>query len=359
MFLKFFATLLLPLGLYGASPPYTDDDLGVLEVIPPIFNALERFSSTLKLSFSSTEVADSDVTQTPRIQTLPGEVCLSTSQTFQQIRIEDSECGIRVSSGKTTLVGIAAVRFQWDPKDFKTHLGLPLSLVMDQKYAFDPADEPSTRTYLALHARRLNMELAVGERFLHEGGRVSESLIPGQTNIIPIKFPEVRSRLKVEKVPATFPNAYASCGSDVLVQSVDGKIVPVASAEGHYFYVEQGLTIWVNTQGADLETHPGQTTDLRIQRIEVKDVLINHDDGSSEYIKGQYRVFQRDAQGEVVGPPLRKLVFSSLSECQGVNDLESFPTQTGLDVLPGRYRVIIDFVTKAGPQSEIYDVEVR
>jgi hypothetical protein len=77
----------------------------------------------------------------------------------------------------------------------------------------------------------------------------------------------------------------------------------------------------------------GQVT-VNLKRIDVRDVTLQREDGTSYVVKGTYRVFSEN-DGNVDG-------FGNIL------------TGFGVDVLPGRYRIELAYTTAEGPKSQTF-----
>lgn len=87
--------------------------------------------------------------------------------------------------------------------------------------------------------------------------------------------------------------------------------------------VKGGAPIVYGTEGAG-------PADLKLGRVDVSDVDVRQADGSTKKTRGSYTIHPADSSGwssEVAGP---------------------FTTETGVDLLPGTYRVVVSYPTSAG-----------
>jgi hypothetical protein len=143
----------------------------------------------------------------------------------------------------------------------------------------------------------------------------------------------------------------ASFQSVPLTQSLSYRVFPFPREEkaAHYELV-------VNNQAQDLDLEPGAKLELAVKRIDVDDVLVVREGGEQIFVKGEYSVFRRTAADS--WEPL-KVVEAQGAKCEGAMKLsrQSFPTKTGLDVLPGYYKVVVSFTTESGPQTREYELD--
>lgn len=81
-----------------------------------------------------------------------------------------------------------------------------------------------------------------------------------------------------------------------------------------------------------LAVHDGETTPLTLGRIDMDDVTVKREDGTTYLAHGNYTV-TCITDGAAIG---------------------SFATKTGIDVLPGDYRVDLTYSTAEGPKSQTF-----
>lgn len=75
----------------------------------------------------------------------------------------------------------------------------------------------------------------------------------------------------------------------------------------------------------------GQTVEVRVQRIDVHDIAVTREDGSTFNDRGLYRVYRQEAGAYVpIGSG---------------GEAYAFPTNTGIDVPPGKYRLEVECVS--------------
>jgi hypothetical protein len=129
--------------------------------------------------------------------------------------------------------------------------------------------------------------------------------------------------------------------------SQDVHVFPFTDTEApnHYEYV-------VNNQVQQLTVKPGDTVTVNVKRIDVDDVEVTKEDGTTYMAHGTYQVFRQSAtagQWTPVGLPGGQ--YSDCSTGQA-DRYTTFPTKTGIDVLPGTYKVVISYTTQEGPDTE-------
>lgn len=125
------------------------------------------------------------------------------------------------------------------------------------------------------------------------------------------------------------------------------RLYPFTDGEApmHYEYV-------LNNIKMDLDPSPGETVDVHVQRLDVYHPVITQEDGATYEQSGSYQVLTKEG---ATWKPLNWLS-GSYSDCSGGPYLTpiNLPTGTGIDLLPGEYKVVISFSTKDGPEEQVY-----
>lgn len=84
----------------------------------------------------------------------------------------------------------------------------------------------------------------------------------------------------------------------------------------------------------DFALAEGQTFTLQLGRIDVEDVEVTRENGTKYRAHGTYSVRSVDDN----------------------KDLGSYATQSGIDVLPGHYTVVVDYATEEGPRKQTFQL---
>jgi hypothetical protein len=216
-------------------------------------------------------------------------------------------------------------------------------------------------------------------------GEQTQTFAPGQFKRLDLTPPDKRATLRVHAPARSFPHPTAQCeppnrnflvqrnkpvptmsqqaepwsGSNPsytnayfgivaqqsypLAQDLTVRMLPFLATEApmHYEYV-------VNNMAMPLDLQPGQTQDLYVKRIDVNHVLVTREDGTTYTQPGYYRVW-RDVNG--LWQPVK--LMSGDSNCYNVTaGRDAFPTRTGIDVLPGKYKVVISYSTADGAKTQ-------
>ena len=101
----------------------------------------------------------------------------------------------------------------------------------------------------------------------------------------------------------------------------------------------------------------GQTKTVQLERLDVDDVDVTKEDGTTYSVKGYYYV-ERDDNGTWV--PVMTQMTESYGSCVDSGSATPFgaTTGTGLDVLPGNYRVTIHYSTAEGQKTSVQTVSL-
>ncbi len=125
------------------------------------------------------------------------------------------------------------------------------------------------------------------------------------------------------------------------------KVFPFAASEGanHYELV-------VNNVATPLALKPGDTKTVQLERLDVDDVEVTKETGETYMVKGTWQLFRQGANNAWLPITVRQ-------DCStGAGAQTSFPTNSGLDVLPGTYRLVISYATAEGTKTQDHTVSV-
>ncbi len=130
------------------------------------------------------------------------------------------------------------------------------------------------------------------------------------------------------------------------------KVFPFTATEGTMHY-----DVVVNSVVQSLDVKPGKTTTVQLERLDMNDVEVEREDGSTYLEKGKWIVWRKDDKGEWKPITQRAGQYSDCSGNGGATQA-SFPTGTGIDVLPGEYRIQVDYKTAEGMKNQEYVVSL-
>lgn len=120
----------------------------------------------------------------------------------------------------------------------------------------------------------------------------------------------------------------------------------------------------VNNTWMPLKVATGQTLQVQLKRLDVNHVTVTREDGANYQAPGNYQVYVQDSEItggwrllEVVAPEYYSGNYCAPS--YAYKAYHTFPTQTGLDVLPGVYKVVITYKTVEGEKQTEQVVDLR
>ena len=102
----------------------------------------------------------------------------------------------------------------------------------------------------------------------------------------------------------------------------------------------------VNNTYTNIAMKAGEHKTVTLKRIDVNKVLLTREDGSKYYVAGTYKVYQQNPTSK--GWRLLEILDKNKEI------VSEFHTETGLDVLPGTYKVELTYLTAEGKKSRDY-----
>jgi hypothetical protein len=158
----------------------------------------------------------------------------------------------------------------------------------------------------------------------------------GDTATVPVTLPVVGT------VPATFsttiqfldPRANPDAAAGTISSSCAGDrswtIPPTTTtAQALTAFVNPNCVYTLNVAGRSVQLSQTASNTIALNRLDVDDVLINREDGTSYTTKGTYQLY-----------------------FGGVGVAGPYNTATGIDILPGTYDLAIKFTDFDGPQTQ-------
>lgn len=131
-----------------------------------------------------------------------------------------------------------------------------------------------------------------------------------------------------------------------LDKDMDIRVFPFAELEApmHYEWIVNGVVI-------PIDAKPGQTTTIDMQRLDVDDVEVEKEDGSTYSVKGTYQVYRQGPNASWI--PITQPI-GQYSDCSGSSGRATWtpPTGTGMDLPEGTYRVVISYNTAEGAKTQ-------
>lgn len=125
------------------------------------------------------------------------------------------------------------------------------------------------------------------------------------------------------------------------------RVFPFAASEGANHY-----EVVVSNVATSLPLKPGETKTVQLERLDVDDVEVTKENGGTYMVKGTWKLFRQQANGSWAPMTVRQ-------DCSnGAGQQISHPTGTGIDVLPGTYRILISYSTAEGQKTQDHTVTV-
>jgi hypothetical protein len=126
---------------------------------------------------------------------------------------------------------------------------------------------------------------------------------------------------------------------------------PVTEANKHYELV-------LNNVAMKLDLNPGQTTTVQLERLDIDDVNVRREDGTVYKARGTYKLWRQGPNNSWVPLAKRRATYSDCSGAANGTEQLVFPTNTGVDVFAGTYRLVLEYTTGEGPRQQDFTVSV-
>jgi hypothetical protein len=112
----------------------------------------------------------------------------------------------------------------------------------------------------------------------------------------------------------------------------------------------------LNDIAEPFQVESGKTTEIALRRIDVDHVQITNERGQASFVTGSYQVERKQADGNWKMAAMRN---NEIGGCAHSPNRTSFPTQTGLDVWRGEYRVTVQYSTAEGAKTDVHMLDLR
>lgn len=154
---------------------------------------------------------------------------------------------------------------------------------------------------------------------------------------------------------------YSSEGEINLINSValskkkDSQIAFFPSADGRK---DLDYELVVNNTWMPIKAKRGQTVTVQLKRIDVNDVQVRQEDGTTYMASGTYQVsalVRTASSGTNTWQVLKVPRFTTSSP----SAISNFPTKSGLTVVPGLYKIKVDYSTREGRRSFEQELDLR
>ncbi len=310
----------------------------------------------------------------------PGGGCLSISSSFFRVPF-DVSCNLMLDSAKPTTVALATLRTSWDRTSVTTDFGAAAaveSVSLDGRTVATRAPDGAL-----VPPGHYGFSFNYGVL-----GEVQATVTAGADQTADLTVPDVRatvtlvppSRLYPDPTPTDceeparhalvrrrgdpppginepalhlggiFERTTSTTAVEYrlfdLLSKTSFRILPLTTREKPDRY-----ELVVNNMVEPLALTPGASLEIDLDRIDVNDVTVTGSDGSKQSVAGTYEIY-RDVSG---GWEKLALVGGDWWDGQGCGQVvvgrSSFPTKTGLDVLPGRYKVVVTWSSPLGTQT--------
>ncbi|MGE0402516.1 MAG: hypothetical protein AB7T06_37790 [Kofleriaceae bacterium] len=272
---------------------------------------------------------------------------------------------VTLVAGQTTTIDLAAAFFHWD-----TSPSSPFNVTVGYPPSMDVSWDDDDRFLLVDPVTTLRALLpgTYSAKGLHPALQpVSVTALPGIVHDFDLTPPDTRASIVVHPPQRAFPppNAYG-CSQLRLVETTHAphephdvsadpppptdsvtivklpendvttaKVLPFPSTD-----VTQHELV-VSNISTPLALVPNQTLDFYVKRIDVNDVRITRENGTTYLVQGTWKVERKVGPSPTAWEPVKP------TPCNG-----PFPTKSGIDVPPGTYRVTINYETGEGPEQQ-------
>lgn len=314
---------------------------------------------------------------------------------------------ISILQRQTTKEDIAALNFAWDPKLIRVEVGPEAVFVVSGTNTKGTFQVGSGQTWPAnskdyLYAPVFADEYRAQFQDLPVLGSWTAQVQPGQVISKSVDFPEMRATLILTSPQKTYPDALPMtehCGQStnvvqrrdafdqnlrfhvpfpVLLERWGGvrhrsglesivdayKTSLKAETMIRFFPVRDdnmgalNYELVVNNSAMALKMSAGQTYRLEIPRIDVNDVLVTREDGVQEYVAGTYDIYVPNPE-QLGGWKLLEMVDWPNCFHDAVLAPGDFKTKTGVNVVPGVYKVVVTYPTQEGTKVHEQIVDLR
>lgn len=371
--------------------PVGNELLGTLNVVSPSSAQVPAkfiMSYTLAAVGLTTKSVDAD--QPNRI--LGGDYCLRLS--LRNTGPLSVLCGVKVVKKQTTTVRVSAVRFDWPMEKFKVDLGPTVNLAFEGDMQFKQEMDgvhPWMNADTSMYTPLLDTKITASVREFPVFRGQTVDVKQGDVEVHALAFPDLRSTLELAMPKRVYPEA-TGCqpvGAFVVHRSnlsaprfhvpvnvlLNGSwnqsgrtglltyaLLDDSETTARFFPSQDGVRpvlyeLVVNNTFMPISKAQTSTMRIAVKRIDVNDVLVTRENGTTYYVKGTYRIHRKDPATSAYVPV--EVTLGRAGQCNYLEAFSSLPTKTGVDVLPDEYKVTVDYKTEEGSDSKDYFLDLR
>lgn len=362
--------------------PVGDESLGALEVLPPSVKV-----SPFALVFAGTPFKPGE---TLRVKEQIGVLKLENKANSQY----SSSVEVQIVKTKTSQVQLAALNLIWDTDVLLTQIGPKAHLLIkgtETGFTYSQLGSEKWRHgFIPLLPDTLNVNIP-------ELPMISaQKILVGQGQVLnyDFKFSDVRAAIEIIPAKAIYPDgqsAIPNCSRETPDLFVAWRTQPLSNASTHIPFpiytaggwdssgtgflkeafsgrtkdhprisffpsvdgkVDLTYELVVNNLWVPIQAKAGETVSFQLKRLDINHVNVTREDGTTYLVPGKYKVYSQvknSATGAVTWTPVEAPV-----QCSTLNKYSEFPTQTGLTVFPGIYKVVVNYNTEEGmKQTEV------
>lgn len=291
-------------------------------------------------------------------------------------QVTSNKCEVELERGKTTKVKLSALELKYDPQVLSVHLGpTPQPGIWHKTNGVteEQVAQPGTfGVWVSPGQTAQQYVVADGDYRVGFGisnlSDISLSVAPGAILTQTLAIPDKRGFVKATKAVRELPNA-GSCPNFYVVarKGAYGQGDPLAGvvSQGYFTLDAETKVAMFPYQGQDaahyevvlhdvvqpIDVKEGKTVALNLERIDVDDVEVTTENGETRNVRGTWQAFR-------AGPGNSWLPLNPRDASCNYRANMSFYTNSGIDVLPGTYKVVVTYATAEGNKTQEHVISV-
>ena len=367
--------------------PVDEENLGTLNVVLP--------QVTAPYSLASTEMSSGSKKFGVPFRLLAGDHRVSFNVSILGVVTSGM---LKIEKKRQTILTLGAFNASWDSQPLLVNVGPKAEKIFTSISGGPNSHSGSAFNNIWMHRPNVLQPLPPGTKVtiatgIPALGSHTFEIVSGELRDEKISWPDQRSFLEIVPSKRVFPDVYPTCAGDRRIFVVQRRApfpgaadrephwhdVARANAASHhdiesylqmngeapssvvYFStpVLRGLQEYelvVSNVSRKVDLKIGQRMSVTIPRIDVNHVKVTREDGTTYMVAGNYQVYREEAPGGNWVPILLKNMDTS---CYVRGSFASFPTRTGIDVLPGKYRVVITYATSEGGKTQEHILDLN